>query len=103
MREYLVLALELRRRVKEQLKRMGGIEYSKVNFSYIDKETGQESFVTCKELGALQIIPDTPLSLGTFSPWDTIRQKADTRCSGSRSRLIRGAPLQRGGYNGQRN
>ena len=64
MREYLVLALELRRRVKEQLKRMGGIEYSKVNFSYIDKETGQENFVTCKELGALQIIPDTPLEPG---------------------------------------
>lgn len=64
MREYLVLALELRRRVKEQLKRMGGIEYSKVNFSYIDKETGQEHFVTCKELGALQIIPDTPLEPG---------------------------------------
>jgi len=64
MREYLVLALELRRRVKEQLKRMGGIEYSKVNFSYIDKDTGQETFVTCKELGALQMIPDTPLEPG---------------------------------------
>jgi len=62
--EYLVFALELRRRVKEQLKRMGGIEYSKVNFSYIDKKTGHETFVTCKELGALQIIPDTPLEPG---------------------------------------
>lgn len=64
MQEYLTLALELRRRVKEQLKRMGGIEYSKVNFSFINKETGEETFVTCKELGALQIIPDTPLEPG---------------------------------------
>ncbi|KKL09896.1 hypothetical protein LCGC14_2561280 [marine sediment metagenome] len=64
MQEYLTLALELRRRVKEQLKRMGGIEYSKVNFSYIDKRTGQETFITCKELGAIQVIPDTPLEPG---------------------------------------
>jgi ATP-dependent Lon protease len=63
-REYLTLAIELRRRVKEQLKRMGGIEYSKVNFSYIDKETGQETFVSCKELGSTQIIPDVPLGPG---------------------------------------
>lgn len=64
MREYLEFALELRRRVKEQLKRMGGIEYSKVNLSYIDKETGQETFVTCPELGAAQLIPETPLEPG---------------------------------------
>jgi ATP-dependent Lon protease len=64
VREYLTLAMELRRRVKEQLKRMGGIEYSKVNFSYIDKETGEETFVSCKELGSTQIIPDAPLSPG---------------------------------------
>lgn len=64
VQEYLSLAMELRRRVKEQLKRMGGIEYSKVNFSYIDKETGQETFVSCKELGSTQIIPDVPLAPG---------------------------------------
>jgi len=62
--EYLTLAIELRRRVKEQLKRMGGIEYSKVNLSYIDKQTGQETFVSCKELGSTQIIPEGPLSPG---------------------------------------
>ena len=49
MEEYLSFAMELRRRVKEQLKRMGGIEYSKVNFSYINKESGQEHFVSCKD------------------------------------------------------
>lgn len=59
-----VQLLEMRRRVKEQLKRMGGIEYAKVNFSYIDKETGEESFVGCPELGNIQLIPDTPLPPG---------------------------------------
>ncbi len=64
LQEYLAFAVELRRRVKEQLKRMGGIEYSKVNLSYIDKESGQESFVQCKELGTTQLIPEVPLSPG---------------------------------------
>jgi ATP-dependent Lon protease len=64
MEEYLTFAIELRRRVKEQLKRMGGIEYSKVNLSYINKQTGQETFVTCKELSSSQLIPDNPLSPG---------------------------------------
>ena len=64
MKEYLEFAIELRRRVKEQLKRMGGIEYSKVNLSYIDKETGEETFVSCKELGSTQMIPDNPLEPG---------------------------------------
>ncbi|MBI4600812.1 MAG: ATP-dependent Lon protease, partial [Planctomycetes bacterium] len=62
--EYLRLALEVRRRVKEQLKRMGGIEFSRVNLSYIDKESGEERPVTCKELGSAQIIPDEPMAPG---------------------------------------
>ncbi len=64
MTEYLTFAIELRRRVKEQLKRMGGIEYSKVNLSFIDKQTGEETFVTCKELGSTQLIPDNQLEPG---------------------------------------
>jgi len=64
IQEYLAFAIELRRRVKEQLKRMGGIEYSKVNLSYIEKSSGQETFISCKELGTTQIIPDGPLSPG---------------------------------------
>lgn len=63
-REYLTFSVELRRRVKEQLKRMGGIEYSKVNLSFINKVTGQETFVSCKELGATQLIPEGPLAPG---------------------------------------
>ncbi len=62
--EYLRFAIELRRRVKEQLRRMGGVEYARVNLSYIDKESRQESFVSCKELGSTQIIPDSPLPPG---------------------------------------
>jgi ATP-dependent Lon protease len=62
--EYLRFAIELRRRVKEQLRRMGGVEYARVNLSFIDKETRQESFVSCKELGSTQLIPDTPLPPG---------------------------------------
>lgn len=64
MEEYIIIAMEMRRRVKEQLKRMGGIEYSKVNFSYINKETGEERFVTCPELGSTSIIPEGPLVPG---------------------------------------
>jgi ATP-dependent Lon protease len=54
----------MRRRVKEQLKRMGGIEYSRVNLSFIDKQSGQETFVTCKEMGSTQLIPEGPLNPG---------------------------------------
>jgi ATP-dependent Lon protease len=62
--EYLHFGIELRRRVKEQLRRMGGVEYARVNLSYIDKETRQETFVSCKELGSTQIIPEGPLPPG---------------------------------------
>lgn len=62
--EYLRFAVEMRRRVKEQLKRMGGIEYSRVNLSFLDKQTGQEAFVTCRELGSTQLIPEGSLNPG---------------------------------------
>jgi ATP-dependent Lon protease len=64
VQEYLTFAIEMRRRVKEQLKRMGGIEYSRVNLSFIDKQSGQETFVTCKEMGSTQLIPEGPLNPG---------------------------------------
>lgn len=62
--EYLRFGIELRRRVKEQLRRMGGVEYARVNLSYIDKEDRQESFVSCKELGATELIPAESLPPG---------------------------------------
>lgn len=53
----LTYALEVRRRVKEQLKKIGGMEFFDVNFSYIDNETLEEFFVNVPEQGGSQIIP----------------------------------------------
>lgn len=49
LKEYVELALELRRRVKEQIKHMNPDEFSKVDLSLVDKETGQEKVVYCPE------------------------------------------------------
>ena len=58
LEEILVLALELRRRVKEQLKKLGGMEFYDVNFSYIDNETFEEKYVSVPEQGGGKLIPD---------------------------------------------
>lgn len=57
LEEYLIFAFEMRRRIKEQLKKMGGMEYWAVNFSYIDLETGEEKFVNVPEQGPTDLIP----------------------------------------------
>ncbi len=64
IREYLVVAMEMRRRVKEQLKRIGGMEFWDTNFSYIDKETQEEYFVSLPEERSNAIIPKDPLPPG---------------------------------------
>ncbi len=64
IREYLVVAMEMRRRVKEQLKRIGGMEFWDTNFSYIDKETQEEFFVGLPEERSNEIIPRNPLPPG---------------------------------------
>ena len=64
VREYLIIALEMRRRVKEQLKRIGGMEFWDTNFSYIDKETQEEYFVGLPEEKGSHLIENTPLSPG---------------------------------------
>ena len=56
--EVLRFALESRRRVKEQLKKIGGMEFYDVNFSYIDNETLKEEFVPVPEQGGGKLIPD---------------------------------------------
>ena len=56
--EILRFALELRRRVKEQLKKIGGMEFYDVNFSYIDNETFLEEYVTVPEQGGGKLIPE---------------------------------------------
>lgn len=61
--EILRFALESRRRVKEQLKKIGGMEFYDVNFSYIDNETLAEEFVPVPEQGGGKLIPE-----GTHKP-----------------------------------
>jgi len=75
LEEYVQFALEMRRRVKEQLKRMGGIEYWDVNFSYTDLETGAQTFVQVPESGGGTMITGEPLPPGSvytigFDPSD---------------------------------
>lgn len=62
----LVYALEKRRRVKEQLKKIGGMEFYDVHFSYIDSETLEEKFVSVPEHGGGSLIPEGPMSPGTM-------------------------------------
>jgi ATP-dependent Lon protease len=64
IKEYLVIAMEMRRRVKEQLKRIGGMEFWDTNFSYIDKETQEEIFVGLPEEKGSSLIESNPLSPG---------------------------------------
>lgn len=58
LEEILRFALEMRRRVKEQLKKLGGMEFYDVNFSYIDNESFEEKYVTVPEQGSGKLIPD---------------------------------------------
>ena len=58
LEEILRFALEMRRRVKEQLKKLGGMEFYDVNFSYIDNETFEENYVSVPEQGGGKLIPE---------------------------------------------
>lgn len=58
MAEILTFALEMRRRVKEQLKKIGGMEFYDVNFSYIDNDTFEEHYVSVPEQGGGKLIPE---------------------------------------------
>lgn len=56
--EIVKVSLEMRRRVKEQLKKIGGMEFFDVNFSYIDNETFEETYVGVPEHGGGKLIPE---------------------------------------------
>ena len=62
--ELLTLALEGRRRVKEQLKKIGAFEYHQTSFSYRDKETTEERYVGVPEEGGRALISTDPLAPG---------------------------------------
>ena len=58
------LALEVRRRVKEQQKRIGAAEFRNTHFSYTLGAEGVEKFVSTPELQAQGGIGDEPLECG---------------------------------------
>lgn len=58
MAEIITVSLEMRRRVKEQLKKLGGMEFYDVNFSYIDVDTFEEHYVSVPEQGGGKLIPE---------------------------------------------
>lgn len=62
--ELLELAIEGRRRVKEQLKKLGAFEYHQTSFSYVDNETREERFVGVPEQGGRDMISTDPLAPG---------------------------------------
>jgi ATP-dependent Lon protease len=63
--EIVELALEGRRRVKEQLKKLGSFEYYQTSFSYINNETREEKFVGVPEQGGRDMISSDPLAPGS--------------------------------------
>ncbi|MCR1935042.1 protease Lon-related BREX system protein BrxL [Clostridium tepidum] len=64
LEEILCLSLEMRRRVKEQLKKIGGMEFYDVNFSYIDLDNFEEKYVGVPEEGVDKLIPNGMLNPG---------------------------------------
>lgn len=64
--EILIKALEYRRRIKEQLKKMAGMEFFATNFSYIDLDSGEEKYINLKEQGGGKLIPEGPLKVGSL-------------------------------------
>ena len=51
-------SLEMRRRVKEQLKKIGGMEFYDVNFSYISNDDFNEEYVSVPEQSSGSLIPE---------------------------------------------
>lgn len=64
LEEILIYSLVGRRRVKEQLKKIGGMEFYDVHFSYIDLDTIEEKFISVPECGGGKLIPEGMLKAG---------------------------------------
>lgn len=97
--EYLELALEGRRRVKEQLKKMGSFEYYQTSFSYVDIDTMQEHYVGVPEEGGRALIsqdPPPPGSVYTAALTDSetvaLHRVEVSRMSGSGKLRVTGSP-----------
>ena len=99
VQEYLELALEGRRRVKEQLKKMGAFEYYQTSFSYIDIQAMQEHFVGVPEEGGQRLISQDPMPPGsvytaalTDSEKVALHRIEVSRMSGSGRLRVTGSP-----------
>lgn len=57
-------AIEGRRRVKEQLKIMAGVEFSDVKLGFVDNDGGDETVVNVPEQNSNSLIPDVKLPFG---------------------------------------
>ncbi len=64
LEEIIKISLEMRRRVKEQLKKLGGMEFYDVNFSYIDNDSFEEHYVSVPEQGGGKLIPEGMMNPG---------------------------------------
>src|SRR3954471_15613258 len=64
--ELIEFAMEGRRRVKEQLKKMGAFEYYHTSFSFIDSDSGEERFIGVPEQGGRELIAPDPLAPGSI-------------------------------------
>lgn len=99
VQEYLELALEGRRRVKEQLKKMGAFEYYQTSFSFFDTDTMQETFVGVPEEGGQRLISQDPMPPGsvytaalTDSDTVALHRIEISRMSGSGKLRVTGNP-----------
>lgn len=102
VRKCLEYALETRRRVKEQLKKIGGMEFYDVHFSYIDLEDAQERFITVPEQSGGSLISEGRLqpgtlhtiSMGTAEMPGTYRLEIQTIAGGGKLNISGSAPRE---------
>jgi ATP-dependent Lon protease len=93
LRHLLELAMEGRRRVKEQLKKLGSFEFFQTSFSYIDKGTGEERYVGVPEEGGRNAISSDPLEPGSVYAASVDEQgkvglcRVEVGCAGGTGRL----------------
>lgn len=80
LEEILEYALVGRRRVKEQLKKIGGMEFYDVHFSYIDNETMEEKFVSVPEIGGGKLIPEGMLKAGQTYYVGLVKLRKESLC-----------------------
>lgn len=73
LEEIVQISLEMRRRVKEQLKKLGGMEFYDVNFSYIDIETFEEHYVSVPEQGGGKLIPEGMCNPGRYIQFPEVK------------------------------